>query len=410
MIIITILEIMALGTTGFFLMYLATLSILASLAGAKKEHSSDSRDKILAVIIPAHNEELVIGNTIKSLVNVEYKPDLFDIIVVADNCTDETAEIARLAGAVVYERNDEENKGKGWALQWMFEKLSDLSFHYDAFVVIDADTVVSPNLLTTLSNYLDKGAQVIQVTDVVQPQPGSWSPEVTRIALMLNNYVKPLGRKFLGLSTSLRGNGMCFSTEILKRIPWNAFSITEDLEFGLELILHGVPIKFAPEAAVYARMPASPANAESQRIRWESGRGPVVQKYAGSLLRQAFRNRSFQLFETYVDLIAPAFVNTFTVSLILFVLTILLDAIGLREAKEFIYPWLIILGLGGIHVVVGLIAARADRSLYKALLYLPRYILWKAVLYFKLLVSGRPKEWIRTHREQLSLNTMMKHT
>ena len=395
---ITVIEIGALGVIGFFLLYLAFLSILALLARTRNDFHTTHR-KAFAVVVPAHNEELVIGNTLRSLLAMDYRKALYDVIVIADNCTDRTAAIARDAGAIVYERSDAQQKGKGYALRWCFDKILLPPVRYDAVVVVDADSVVSPNFLLVMNHYLDQGAKVLQASDIVQPQPGSWSPEVTRIALMLFNYVRPLGGKLLGFSAGLRGNGMCFSSDVLRTIPWSAYSITEDLEYGIRLLQEGIRVEFAPEAAVYARMPVLAKNAESQRARWESGRFDVIRTYAGKLLAIGVKKFSARYIAMFIELVMPAFVNMMVVATGFMFSTIILALLGSTEAKMFVVPWLVVVSFGILHVMVGLITAKADRAMYKAILYLPRYAVWKLFLYSKLLLRGLPVEWVRTNRK-----------
>lgn len=404
--IIVSIEIIALAIAGFFLWYLALLSVLALTVKIRSEFPVSHR-RIFAVVIPAHNEELVIENTLKSLFALEYRSELFEVIVIADNCTDRTAEIARSSGAIVYERTDKLNKGKGQALRWCFEKLLNSSFDYDAFVVVDADSVVSKNFLEVMNFYLERKAQVVQASDMVQPQPGAWSPEVTRIALALYNYVRPLGRKVTGCSAGLRGNGMCFSAEVLRTIPWEAYSITEDLEYGLTLLLHGVPTVFAPEATVYAKMPVKAKHAESQRARWEMGRMPLIRRYGVPLVREAVRKRSLRLLDACIDLVTPAFVNMLIVSFGMLTMTSLLSLVGVKDAQQFIIPWCVVILAGMVHVLTGLVAVDADRAMYKAVLYFPRYAVWKLLLYVKLLVYGLPEEWIRTYRERIKYHALI---
>src|SRR5262245_60336754 len=116
-----------------------------------------------AVLIPAHNEDLVIGRLLGSLARVDYAADRFDVCVVADNCTDRTAQIARGLGALVYERFSQTERAKGFALRWLLERLRNGGHVYDAFVVLDADTLVQPDLLRCLDARLEAGSQVVQV-------------------------------------------------------------------------------------------------------------------------------------------------------------------------------------------------------------------------------------------------------
>jgi cellulose synthase/poly-beta-1,6-N-acetylglucosamine synthase-like glycosyltransferase len=237
---------------------------------------------------------------------------------------------------------------------------------------------------------------------MVEPQPDAWSSEVTRLGFTLYNHVRPLGRSLIGCSAGVRGNGMCFSAETLRSVPWNSYSLNEDLEYGLMLLLKGITIEFAPEARVFAMMPTNARNAESQRTRWERGRFPVIKRYGPRLLAQAVRNVSFRPFDAFVELITPAFVNMFGIVCLLLGVHLLLPGIGIESVAPFRIAWLMVVLFGLVHVLVGLYAARADRLLYKAFLYIPRYAFWKFALYAKIFrrrSSG--EEWVRTTRDHV---------
>jgi 1,2-diacylglycerol 3-beta-glucosyltransferase len=395
---ISVVEITLVVIFGFLLLYLAVLSVLA-LTSRQRVIMKCTRFRKMAVVIPAHNEESGVKGTIHSLLSVDYPRELFRVIVVADNCTDGTADVARRSGAIVYERENQELRGKGHALQWCFSRLLQERAAYEAIIVVDADSVVSTNFLSVLNFYLENGAKVIQCSDLVEPTSASWSSEVIRIGFTLYNHARPLGRRMIGCSAGLRGNGMCFAVDTLRSVPWEAYSLTEDLEYGLELILRGITVTFAPEASVRSPMPQSAGNAESQRARWEAGRLPVVRRYAGRLLQSAFKRFSFRLFDAFVDLVTPPLVNLLIVIVMLFVLSALLSALGVAEADQFVLMWLGLIGLAFFHVIVGLWASGAAKSTYKALLHIPRYALWKVLLYAKLLKYGRTEVWVRTTRD-----------
>jgi 1,2-diacylglycerol 3-beta-glucosyltransferase len=396
---IAVVEIALIAIFAFFVLYLDVLSVLA-LAARKHSILRTSRFRKIAVIIPAHNEEAGIERTVGSLLAVDYPRECFDVLVIADNCTDHTAEVARRVGATVYVRQNPELRGKGYALGWCFSRLVSREAGYDAMIVVDADTVVSRNFLAVMNLHLERGAKAIQCSDMVEPAAGTWSSEVTRIGLILYNYVRPLGRRVIGCSAGLRGNGMCFAANTLRSVPWDAHSLAEDLEYGLELLLHGVAVVFAPEATVYSPMPQSADNAESQRTRWEAGRLPLIRKYAGRLFCAAFRQSSARLFDALVDLVTPPLVNMFVCVVLFLFLSLLLRAAGVSEAGQFVWVWLILIGLAGLHVIVGLGTARANRLAYKALFYIPQYALWKVLLYAKLLRRGQAATWIRTARDR----------
>lgn len=363
-----------------------------------------------AVIVPAHNEETVILKTIDNLFHIDYPVELFDVIVIADNCTDSTSEIARSMGAIIMERTDPDKRGKGFALEWCFNQLVSNKTRYDAFVVIDADTSVSGNILEVMNRYIESGASVIQCSDLVMQTNNSWSSEIIRLSFQLNNYVKLLGKRNLGCTAGLRGNGMCFTTGLLRRNPWRAYSQTEDLEYGLMLLLKGTRVMFAPEATVKALMPIKASTAESQRARWELGRFPLIKKYSILLFNESVKQKSLPIFEAFLDLVTPAFVNIFAFSFFMVVLDVILLFFRFDEVGSLYSGWLVLFLLQIIYVITGLYASNANKEDYAALLIVPKYIIWKFWLYIKLAFTGHTKIWIRTERDLTKNDSFIKRS
>jgi cellulose synthase/poly-beta-1,6-N-acetylglucosamine synthase-like glycosyltransferase len=382
---------------GIFLLYLAFLTILSLFTKQRTSFESESL-KSFAVIIPAHNEELVLAKTIQSALALDYPRRNYSVIVVADNCTDQTAAIAKAAGAEVHERFDQKLRGKGYALRWIFDKLVQKS-SCDAVVVVDADSAMSQNFLKVMNYYLNKGSVSFQSTDIVDTGPASWSASMIRISFLLFNYIRPLGRHVLGLPMGLRGNGMCLSMDTLKAVPWNAFSLAEDVDYGLQLLLKDIPTYFAPEAIAYATMPQQTKNAESQRSRWEGGRFSLIRTYSFPLLKTAWNRKSYMYLDTLIDLITPSIVNMIALMGVMVILNGILSIAGNSKAYIYISLWLFAGFCGVIHLFLGLYIARADKTLYKALFNIPRYLLWKIGLYLHIFKSEKQGEWIRTTRE-----------
>jgi hypothetical protein len=157
----------------------------------------------------------------------------------------------------VFERCDPANRGKGHALAYAFSLLRPESF--DAYIILDADTLVGEDLLAAMDRYLHAGHRIIQAHyDVLNPFE-SRRTTLMYVALRIFNYVRPLGRRTLGLSTGLQGNGMCFAKPVIERYAWNAFSLAEDIEYTTTLVLNGERVVFAPEAQVWAQMPVAPS-------------------------------------------------------------------------------------------------------------------------------------------------------
>jgi 1,2-diacylglycerol 3-beta-glucosyltransferase len=397
-VVLSILEIPAIVAAGFVTGYLALLSILA-LTARRPAASGPAKMRRFAVVVPAHNEEGALGKTIASLRGLDYPAGLFDVVVIADNCADATAAVARSAGAIALERTDPVNRGKGHALRWAFDALSGRQPGYDAFVVIDADSVATADFLSVMNGELERGAEAIQARDAVIRNAASWSSEITRLGFTLYNHVRPLGRGVIGGSAGLRGNGMCFGAGLLKRIPWDAFGVTEDLQYGLTLLLNGVIVRYAPGATVYATMPAYSANAVSQRARWERGRRPVKRRFSGKLLSLAVRKLSFPALDAWIDLLTPPFVHLMAACAAMAGAHWILEAAFPGAFAFFALAWTLVTGLGLVHVIAGLVAARADAGQYLALCYVPVYAAWKLWLFLRRPHDTPPSEWVRTTRE-----------
>lgn len=373
------------------------LSLVAIFAKKKTEFSSETNRRF-AIIVPAHNEEKIISKTIYSLSGLIYPKKNYDVFVVADNCTDQTAEISGTLGATVLERTNPDQRGKGYALRWAFDKVLAHENKYDAVIVVDADSLVSGNFLEVMNHYLEQGSRVIQSSDMVLPEPGNWSVEATRIGFLLYNYVKPLGRKVLGLNMGLRGNGMCFSADVLREVPWQAWSLTEDVEYGMVLLLKGLRIDFAPEAEVLAQMPIEAANAETQRSRWEIGRFQIIRSYMPRFLYKAISKRSPAYFDVFVELLTPPFVNMMFMIAMIFVTGSVLWLFSILPAIH-LMMWGGLLLTGFSYLFIGLYVGGADKALYKSLLRLPFYIFWKLKVYVLALKKGKEVKWIRTERD-----------
>ena len=379
------------------LLYQFLLSLLALNAKIQTTFGTE-KNRRFAIVIPAHNEEKIISKTIYSLSALIYPKKLYDVFVIADNCDDNTADVARSLGVTVLERFHRTRKGKGYALRWAFNRLLNTDETYDALLVVDADSLISGNYLEVMNYYLEKGSDVIQSNDQVLPEPGNWSVEATQIGFLLYNYVKPLGRKVLNFNMGLRGNGMCFRAEVLKKIPWKAWSLTEDVEYGMILMLNDIKIDFAPEASVLAQMPIEASNAESQRARWEMGRYQIIKNYAPKFLMESLKKRSAAFLDVFLDLITPPFVNVMLVISLILTAAVTFWAVGVLPI---LYPiiWALLLAVGILYLFIGLYVAGANKELYKSLLRIPSYIFWKVKLYGKTIKKGKEVHWVKTERD-----------
>ena len=228
--------------------YLTVLTASAWVATARRSDRAAGTATRFAVLIPAHDEEAVIGDTLAALAALDYPTDLCSVHVVADHCTDRTVEVATAAGADVRE-NTSGSRGKGPALQWLLGAVLDdaaaSSRPIDAIVIVDADTVVAPGFLGAVAAQLEAGATVVQGQYRVRDPGASTATALRSAALALRHHLRPLGRTALGGSCGLFGNGMAFRTEVLRTRAWSDH-LTEDIELQNELLLDGVLVAYAP--------------------------------------------------------------------------------------------------------------------------------------------------------------------
>jgi 1,2-diacylglycerol 3-beta-glucosyltransferase len=263
----------------FFLMLLAVPAVLScgyllglTLLSARLPAPPRSTRRLkFDIIVPAHNEEAGIESTVRSLREIDWEASRMRIHVVADNCTDDTARIAALAGAQVMVRQNQDLRGKGYALAHAFEACLAEGWS-DAMVVVDADSSVTNNLLEAFAIRIEQGDCAIQAHYGIRNPMRSWRTRLMTVAMGAFHIVRSRGRERLKLSSGIRGNGWCVTADLLRKVPYQSFSLTEDLEYGVILGLAGTRVAFAEEAAANGDMVSSSSIAKKQRQRWEGGR------------------------------------------------------------------------------------------------------------------------------------------
>ncbi len=299
----------------FFTLYYFVLAFFG--LWRRKETNIYAPQKIFAIVIAAHNEEKVIGQLLENLHVLKYPSNLYDIFVVADNCTDHTASIAQAAGAIVYERFNLEQRGKGYALEWIFGKIFRLKRKYDAIVVFDADNLVHPNFLAEMNNRLCKGERIIQgYLDAKNPND-TWIAGTFAISFWVVNHIWHLAKYNLGLSSVLGGTGMCIATEVLYKYGWGATCLTEDMEFTMKALLNGIRTTWAHAAIVYDEKPLTFKQSWHQRKRWAQGHFDVAGRYIPSLLYEGIRTRNLSILDGILHLLQPHFLIMSTLFVLL---------------------------------------------------------------------------------------------
>jgi 1,2-diacylglycerol 3-beta-glucosyltransferase len=373
--------------------YLGVLALLSRVVAPPV----DGEALGIAVIVPAHNELGNIAATVRSLLAADYPAERRRVIVLADNCTDATADAARAAGAEVIERTDTDRRGKGFALTDTFPKVL-ADERIDVVMVVDADTVVSPNLLSAVSAHMGAGAEVLQARYAIRNAEESWRTRLLQIAFAAFHDARSLGRERLGASCGLRGNGMAFSREALRRVPHHTETVIEDLEFGIRLAMEGIRVQYVHEASVFGEMPADSAASAVQRKRWEGGRLQLRRLFVGPLLHRAVRKHDRLAADLALDLLVPPLGQLVTM-----LVAGLGGSVGLAlvvgRGSDAVAPWVWGVGLGGVivHVARGWQLSGTGAQGLRDLAAAPFYVGWK-------LTSGAvgarraPTEWVRTPR------------
>ena len=267
-----------------FWLYQLMISICSLVKLKEKPLLIDKNHKFMA-IIPAHNEEAVVGNLVESLKNQDYPKDLYDIYVIADNCTDNTAKIAREKGAIVYERFDSEKKTKGYALQWFLQQKIQENAPYDAFFVFDADNIVDKGFIKAMNKKLCQGEDVVQGYRDIKNPTDSWVTAGYAIFYWTMHRFYHLARYNLGLSPLLNGTGFMVKFDVIKPNGWDTQTLTEDIEFSLKRIIKGRKLGWATDAIVYDEQPVGFRQSWSQRTRWSVGHIQCIQKYTKELAK-----------------------------------------------------------------------------------------------------------------------------
>lgn len=264
-----------------------------------------------AVVVSARDEETVIGNFVHSIKEQDYPQELIDVFVVADNCKDKTAEVAEAAGAICYKRKNKKLVGKGYALDWLFEKIkkehSDKG--YEAFIIFDADNVVDSQFIDEMNKVFDSGYRIITSYRNSKNYDTNWitagySLWFLREARYLNN-----ARMQLGTSCAVSGTGFLVSAELIEENGgWPYHLLTEDIEFTTDSIIKGEKIGYCPKAILYDEQPTGFYQSYKQRLRWAKGFIQVFMRYWKGLFFGIFKG-NFSCYDMFMTLM-PAIVVT----------------------------------------------------------------------------------------------------
>lgn len=343
------------------------------------------RERRIAIIVPAHNEALLIADTVADLRRQQYPSEAMMVFVIADNCSDETARLAREAGARVFERSG--NPGKGQGLYDAFALL--LKEDWDAFLIVDADSSLHPETLSEMNKALASGSRAVQIRYGVLNPDESTRTRAMELSTASYNALRPLGKSVMNISAGINGNGFCLPRETVQQVPYLAHSIVEDIEYHMHLLKAGIKVDFLDHVWVKAQMPVGGPGATVQRVRWERGRIITIRNYAPQLYR-AWREGHRRALDGLIDVLMPP------VSLVF---------LCLLPPLAFGNDLLRVLALAGIGIMFAhyLVAALCFGSLsnfIRLLGYIPWYVAWKTWVVVQSLLTEKNLPWLRTDRHQ----------
>lgn len=363
------------------------------------EGPEPGRLKRLTVVIPAHDEGAGIARTLGGLLACPRPEAEVEFLVVADNCSDDTAEQARAVGrarpragfsVTVLERRDPERRGKGHALDFAFRSALGRpgADRPGAFLVIDADTRVSSTLLTAAARAFERGVPALQAPYHSGDPEVSLRARLQHLALLAFNHLRPKSRDHLGLSVGILGNGFGLTARTLEAVPYTATSIVEDLEYHIRLVRAGIRVRFLAEALVAADAPPSLGASKTQRSRWEGGRFRMIREHAPGLFLEVLQGR-LRLLEPLLELLLLPL--GFHVALLLLAL-----AVPGPAAHGYLGLALALLPL---HILCAIRVGKGSAKDLLALLLAPAYVAWKLALLPRLLATARRSSaWKRTER------------
>ena len=394
------------GTTalGALTGYLAVLTAAARCKRSQqpKEHAAPARlQRRFAILVPAHNEEAVIGRTLDSFRHLDYPLDRFQVHVVADNCTDRTADVVRRCGFNVHVRVDPAEPGKGPALNWLYDRLQAGGDKFDTVLIVDADTTLRADFLRHMAAALEGGVRAAQGFYGVHDADVSTAAALRSAALACRHNLRPLGRTAIGASSGLYGNGMAFDRELMNGRRWSGH-LTEDMEFQMDLLLDGHRVAYVPGAVLEAEMPHNLGSAGSQNERWELGRQQMARRYIPALTRRLVSGPG-ELRTAYADaifdhLVPPLSVLVAANMLCGFGAAVMTVARGRRIDRLNLLSSALSASIIVVHVIAGLRSVDAPRSTYRALLQAPQLIAWKIKLWLRVLIRPNSVTWTRTTR------------
>jgi len=350
--------------------------------------------KPVTVLIPAHNESLVIEQTLKSLINQLNEDDR--VVLVADNCTDNTVEIANMFKIKVLIRTDLERRGKGYALDFGVRHIEESPS--DIVIILDADCLLEENAIDQLAIAANKYKKPIQSLYLMKsPHNKSNGQKISQFAFFIKNHIRPLGLKCLGLPCQLMGSGMSFPWELLKNAELANGDLVEDMKLGVDCMLNGTPSVFIPSAKVISYFPNEDSAKSTQSTRWEHGHLNTIKSYVPDLLKTSLKRKKIKFGLFALDLSIPP-LSLMVILLCIF--TLLQIFISIFSKQYLLVEYSIYLLISFIvSILVAWFAYGRNIISVKELICIPFYILKKITIYLNY-ITNKQVSWVRTQRDK----------
>lgn len=346
----------------------------------------------LAVLVPAHDEKRGVGPTVMGIQSQLSGGDR--VLVVADNCTDETAKVALAAGAEVIERSDADRRGKGYALAFGIDHLA--SNPPDVVIVVDADCSLTPGSIDALVRRAIQTQRPVQADYTMSPVANSPISMTSAFAMLVRNRVRPRGLRRLNQPCQLTGTGMAFPWRVMRAAPELGANIVEDLTMGIELALLGHEPVLCIEAGARSELPSGRNAAMQQRRRWEHGHLGTLLHHGPRLIHEGIRQRRIGLIAMGADLLVPPLALLVGLLILVFCMAGLLIVVEGSSVPAWIAGSS--LALVGLGITLGWARYGRDTIPFLYLLVMPIYVIWKIPLYASFVLGRRERRWRRTER------------
>ncbi len=391
MFISTLFAILMLSLATGAILYLYILGGYGIIAFHKKKRAEYCFDKTFIVLIPAHNEELSVATAIRSIQKNDYPPERYEIIVIADNCTDATASLAGELGVMVWERHDADHKGKGYALDWAIGRIDPGSV--DIIAIIDADNLVEPNFFKTVAGIINRGNEVVQTFFgffEVEKSPYAYLQYLSNLT---ENHLFHNPRALLRLPGHLIGSGMVFKASIFSEVPWSSHSITEDSDYSMDLLVHAKKATYTAMTKVYQKPTRTFRQAFGQRVRGSSGVIQAIGKYFFKLIGLGFKRNDPSLFEFALSLLMLS--RPSLIYLCFF--AVILGIFGSCPILTSLWGIIAVIMLV-IYLFLGIFLSPVKGPIIRAVLLSPVFGLWLLLIQLLSLFGFHKNEWSRTGR------------